>query len=978
MAARGPEGVTLSFTWVRSEDRTARFVAEVPPDAVSGTYLPTVGIRLEDGSRAELQFTEPPILVDTRGGTLAVNPDRVSFVRSAVGNSRSEILEGEDGRFVLPPTIDRGALAPADPLAPVDHLQADAFSIDGSERPRQIRVWSDVGRSQLLATSEPRADGTWPREDLDFPLNDLRSAWVTAVDGAGNETAPVRVRTHWFVASSSPGTETPSPHRVVRRIGGTDVQPVAFDGSEAVPGRAPDGNGFESEGRFRWKSLEPLASGGPPLGLDLEAHSDPRHGGMTVWDGSDQRFFRLDGETWIRSFEPNGPGAAQDAEVVFDPSRGVAVFFGVYRDRATRAPRTETWEWNGTTWRKPQIEGNTPRTRRGHAMAFDPVSGRVLLYGGSDLRSTQARADFWAWDGTDWTELSSDATPGARTGAVMAWDAARSRLVLFGGRRIDGEQDVVLNDHWEWDGTSWVQVELSSRPPPVVDAQMVYDAARKQMVLLGGIDPSGRNIAHPWTFDGSRWSQSPESNILGRTRHALVYDATRSVVLLHGGYSQNELRFLTDTWEFDGTSWKELDTETDRSELPGRRRWPEWVWDRNRERAVLFGGLPLGTGSPLRPMWIWSEGAWTLEEVSGPMPPTNTPFIGPLNQMAYDPFRRRMVLLEERAARAQTWEWNGTAWRSTVPPQGGPSPRFSAKMVYVPSERHLLLYGGRGPSNEILSDTWAWDGRSWTELAGSGNGPEGSGPTLLDHDPDRNRVVLFQAGDRSRGVPGSTWEWNGRRWNEMPSTQSPTELAAMGYDRVRGTMVGVPVSATGSAMQPRVVEWNGTTWREAPATDQPLPFELLSEWTHDPDGRRILIMDDESFIHALLPPERPTVELHVELPADLRNVAWTGIQVRGVCGGEVGSDPAEDPGARLWGRSVQGPGSLPTLDTNAAPAEAPEALRFEDLSGPAGVERFLAADGRLRFGCAPDAPRLTGTPRVLLDYLEVRFRYELR
>jgi hypothetical protein len=33
----------------------------------------------------------------------------------------------------------------------------------------------------------------------------------------------------------------------------------------------------------------------------------------------------------------------------------------------------------------------------------------------------------------------------------MAYDAARSRLVLFGG--YNGTEN--LNDTWEWDGTQW-------------------------------------------------------------------------------------------------------------------------------------------------------------------------------------------------------------------------------------------------------------------------------------------------------------------------------------------------------------------------------------------------------------------------------------------------------------------------------------------------------------------------------------------
>lgn len=59
-----------------------------------------------------------------------------------------------------------------------------------------------------------------------------------------------------------------------------------------------------------------------------------------------------------------------------------------------------------------------------------------------------------------WTQVS-DIGPCARFQHGMAYDEARDRVVLFGGRAIGVTPgtEVRPSDTWEWDGESWTQVE---------------------------------------------------------------------------------------------------------------------------------------------------------------------------------------------------------------------------------------------------------------------------------------------------------------------------------------------------------------------------------------------------------------------------------------------------------------------------------------------------------------------------------------
>jgi hypothetical protein len=78
--------------------------------------------------------------------------------------------------------------------------------------------------------------------------------------------------------------------------------------------------------------------------------------------------------------------------------------------------------------------------------------GGSWIFGGSPLDET------WAWDGTSWTPAAhgahDDGSPEARSGHALAYDARRSRAVLFGG---SSKEEYALGDTWEWDDGSFAR-----------------------------------------------------------------------------------------------------------------------------------------------------------------------------------------------------------------------------------------------------------------------------------------------------------------------------------------------------------------------------------------------------------------------------------------------------------------------------------------------------------------------------------------
>jgi len=73
-----------------------------------------------------------------------------------------------------------------------------------------------------------------------------------------------------------------------------------------------------------------------------------------------------------------------------------------------------------------------PRPRHHHAMAYDAARDRVVLFGGQ--ADEDVFGDTWEWDGLSWTPFA--AGPHALIWHAMAYDANRQRTVLFGGTSI--------------------------------------------------------------------------------------------------------------------------------------------------------------------------------------------------------------------------------------------------------------------------------------------------------------------------------------------------------------------------------------------------------------------------------------------------------------------------------------------------------------------------------------------------------------
>jgi thrombospondin type 3 repeat protein/galactose oxidase-like protein len=295
------------------------------------------------------------------------------------------------------------------------------------------------------------------------------------------------------------------------------------------------------------------------------------------------------GDTWREVAAQPSPGPRTGAALAHDERRGVMVLFG-------GSPDAATWEFDGVAWNRIATAA-APEPRTGHRMIFNSSRGRVLLFGGRRLSDGADLGDLWEYDGASWFEIVTPISPPPRSDFGLAYDSSRHLVVLFGGRSGAG----ALGDTWVFDGALWRLVPSPRSPVPRLGAQMVYDAFRQVTVLNGGLDPAAgvAELNDTWEFDGETWQPADHRGEIPPTWNGtLAFDAARRQLLLFGGLSRVGVRSAPTpsvgaisagaaTRLYDGTTWSALPTRTT---APPRQRQAAAL-DAARGTLIVHGGI---------------------------------------------------------------------------------------------------------------------------------------------------------------------------------------------------------------------------------------------------------------------------------------------------------------------------------------------------------------------------------------------------
>jgi hypothetical protein len=256
-------------------------------------------------------------------------------------------------------------------------------------------------------------------------------------------------------------------------------------------------------------------------------------------------------------------------------------------------------------WQRLSPAGPQPDPRKDHSLTYDAAADTLYLFGGR--AGGAALDDLWTFQASSgaWTRLQPPApAPAARFGHNAAFDAARGRLVIFGGQA----GSTFFNDAWAFDPRSgWKQIGAQAGPSPRYGAGGALDLDTGLFYISHGFTSQGR-FDDTWRLalgeDAWRSASPSGGRPLARCLLRAVWHRGESALYLFGGQS-NSAPYHNDLWRLDSSGWSELKTEP----RPSPRNLYAADYDESAGRLLLFGGRSQDGNKA--DLWSFSEGGWS-------------------------------------------------------------------------------------------------------------------------------------------------------------------------------------------------------------------------------------------------------------------------------------------------------------------------------------------------------------------------------
>lgn len=261
------------------------------------------------------------------------------------------------------------------------------------------------------------------------------------------------------------------------------------------------------------------------------------------------------------TFRADNPGASSnDAIWVFGGS--------LANNTATTA--NDLWKFDAVagTFTQVIVDGavGSPSHRGRSAIAWNPITNKLVVFGGNTRGGPTGAGvatllnDTWEYDpvANTWTDVTpGTGNPSPRQYASMAFDPVNGGMLLFGGQTNDSSPHVINNETWLFVGGVWTQLTPATNPAARNQASLMTRPDFNDCVMCLGLDQSQYNnpptntvveqvrFLDVWKWNGADWSLLADYDVVTNTGtqgfpassigQQAVYDPLRKRIVMQGG-----------------------------------------------------------------------------------------------------------------------------------------------------------------------------------------------------------------------------------------------------------------------------------------------------------------------------------------------------------------------------------------------------------------------------------------------------------
>ncbi len=477
----------------------------------------------------------------------------------------------------------------------------------------------------------------------------------------------------------------------------------------------------------------------------------------------------------------------------------------------------------------------SPSARYETRMVWDPVIHRAVLFGGltaidAGTKVAYELGDTWQWTGSRWIETFPAHSPTPRAGHLMIFDSARNRIVIFGGRQ--GKTN--LNDTWSYDGNDWTQLFPPTSPSVRELSAQAYDSARDRIVMFGGYlqtySADGRTLTETplhdtWEFDGTTWKQIL-SDGPAVIRPTLEYDPVRKQTIMIAAEPTNSTTVMY-AWDPANAKWNQLAPAL----LPACALGGEMTWQ-SSDNTILYTGAVCTNSALTEDTYEWDGTNWTKI--------TLVLFAGRYfgSALTFDPDHQVAVLFGGASAAGallgSTFTYANAIWLS-VADSAFPVPRSLFAFTADPARSVIDLYGGLDQSTSFF-DYWTYQNGVFRLQSGTTGQPTDCGSPLTVFDTDRQKLVMLCGSSATLDFDGTTWT----AYDVSKSAPPQHLFAALAYDQtLKKTVFFGGYDGGNSVYLNQTWTFDGTTWTQV--KNNPAPLRSLTSMWWDPTLKKTVL-----------------------------------------------------------------------------------------------------------------------------------------